>query len=234
MEKIFFKVMRFDPFKDRKPRMEKYEVPLAPFMTVLDGLFYIQGYIDGSLAFRSSCRAGVCGSCTVHINGKYRLACETQLKNLNSDTVVVLPMAHMPVIKDLFVDMTKFWKHYKEIRPYLIPGSPPPEKERHQSIDQRKKLDGLIDCILCGSCYAACDVAGTDSDYKGPAALLKANRFFQDSRDCAKVERIELVDGEHGIWRCRSIFNCQIVCPKDLDPAGNIMALKRAAIPVKI
>lgn len=228
-----FKVFRYDPKKDKCPHFESFNVETKPGMTVLEGLYYIREKLDGSLVFRSSCRAGVCGSCAMHINGCYRLACETQISNLTG-SIKVRPLAHLPVIKDLVVDMSLFWQKYKAIKPYLMPGSPAPEKERAQTPDERAKLTDTIDCILCAACYASCTVTGTDPEYLGPAAILKADRFFLDTRDSAKEERLRLVDGEHGIWRCHTIFNCQKACPKELDPAGAISHLKRASIKHKL
>lgn len=234
METAQFKVFRFDPTVDKKFRFDTFKVELREGMTVLEGLFYIQENLDGSLAFRSSCRAGVCGSCAMHINGRYRLACETQIAHLKSSSVKIRPLAHLPVFKDLFVDMENFWRKYKEIKPYLIPGDPPPERERVQSQDERARIDFIIDCILCAACYAGCPVNLYDEEYLGPTTLLKANRFFQDSRDSAKVERLELVDGLHGVWRCHTIYNCQEVCPKEIDPTASIANLKRHLIGQKL
>ncbi|RKY90018.1 succinate dehydrogenase iron-sulfur subunit [candidate division KSB1 bacterium] len=230
MEKVIFKVFRFNPERDKKPRFDKYEVPIRNGMTVLDALYYIQGYLDGSLAFRSSCREGVCGSCGMHINGKYRLACETQINRLKSKKITIKPLGHLPVIKDLVVDMTDFWEKYSYIKPYLIAGAPPEENERIQTQDDRNKLDGLIDCILCACCYAACTITDTEKNYLGPAALLKVDRFVEDSRDNNKKERLLTVSGDSGIFRCHTLFNCQEVCPKNLDPTGAIARLKRMAI----
>lgn len=224
-----FKIFRFDPDTDKRPYFKSYEVPDKKGLTVLEGLLYIQQNLDGSLAFRTACRAGICGSCAMHINGSYRLACETQIGALGSK-IKIRPLAHLPVIKDLFVDMTKFWDRYKFIKPYLIPGDPNPEKERIQTPDQREKLNDMIDCILCGCCYSSCTVTLTDPEYLGPAAIMKANRFVCDSRDNAKKERLKLVDTDHGVWRCHTIFNCQKACPKDLNPPASIANLKRKTL----
>jgi len=229
-DKYIFKIFRFDPEKDKRPRFQKYEVPARPYLTVLDALFYIQDNLDGSVAFRSSCREGVCGSCAMHINGKYRLACETQISLLKSKTIRLRPLAHLPIIRDLFVDMRAFWDKYREIKPYLMPGNEAPEKERLQTVDERKKIDILVDCILCSSCYSSCPVTATDEKYLGPAALLKADRFLCDSRDKANEERLTIINGDHGAFRCHTIFNCQKVCPKDLDPTGAIADLKMKKI----
>jgi succinate dehydrogenase / fumarate reductase iron-sulfur subunit len=225
-----FKLFRFNPTVDKKHRFQEYEVPTKQGMTVLEGLFYIQQKLDGSIAFRSSCRAGICGSCAMHINGKYRLACETQILLLKSNTITIRPLAHLKVIKDLIVDMTPFWNKYNHIKPYLMPGEPNPEKERMQTSDDRARLDGLIDCILCSCCYASCPIVETAPNYLGPAALLKADRFIQDSRDNAKEERLKLIETEDGVFRCHTVYNCQEVCPKKLDPTGSIASLKRKAV----
>lgn len=233
MDKRTFKIFRYDSSKEESPRFESFEVPVEKGMTVLDGLIYIQNNLDGSLAFRSSCRAGVCGSCAMHINGKYQLACETQIHSLRLKTVTIRPMAHLKVIKDLFVDLEPFWEKYKLIKPFLQPGGPAPERERIQTADDRLKLEGLIDCILCGACYASCTVCETHPDYLGPAVLLKVNRFVEDTRDNAYNERLDDVSGFNGVFRCHTIFNCQEVCPKDLDPTGSIANLKRKIIKKK-
>jgi len=232
---VTFKIFRCDPETDEQPHFDTYTVP--PFkkgLTVLEALFYIQEKLDGSLAFRSSCREGICGSCAMHINGKYRLACETQVADLGTDTVTVQPLGHLRVLRDLVVDMEPFFKKYKHIKPFLMPGSPPPERERPQTVGEHAQVMPSIDCILCASCYASCTVTATDPEYLGPAALLWADRFMRDSRDNADEERLRLVGQMHGIWRCHTIFSCQEVCPKDLDPTGAIADLKRRSIKRKL
>lgn len=225
-EKYVIRILRFDPDTKEKPRWDRFEVPYRKGMTVLDGLNYIQGFLDGSLAFRSSCRAGVCGSCAMHINGRYRLACETQI-SLLGNTINIRPLGHLPIIRDLVVDMRPFFEKYKAIKPYLITKEPPPEKERPQSQAERENLTGIVDCILCAACYASCPMTDADPYYLGPAALAKANRFVVDSRDAHLKERLVIVGDEHGIFRCHTAFNCSDVCPKKIDPAGGIANLKR-------
>lgn len=225
-DRIDFKVLRYDRKKDQRPYWQTYRVERVPGMTVLSALLEIQTKQDGSLAFRYACRAGVCGSCAMHINGKYRLACETQVKELGR-TVKLRPLGHLEVIKDLMVDLSPFWDKYRTVKPYLIAGDSPPERERHQSADDRTKLDVLTDCILCAACHAACTLTALDSDYLGPAVLTKIDRFVSDTRDGHTEQRLEMASGEHGVWRCHTIFNCQKVCPKDIDPAGAIGHLKR-------
>lgn len=237
---VTFKVFRFDPSKDKNSRFDTFQVPLEKGLTVLESLYYIMENLDGSLAFRSSCRAAVCGSCAMHINGKYRLACNTLVESLNSDTVTIQPLAHLPILKDMVVDLTNFFRHYEAIKPYIITDSNMsagggsafggPEKEFIQSPKDRRKIDVLIDCILCAACYGSCPVAAGDSDYLGPAALLKTARFVYDSRDKGLKERLKLVAHSEGIFRCHTIFNCQIVCPKNLDPSAAIAKLKKKSI----
>jgi len=227
-ETLTVKIFRLNPKEDKAPRFDVYKLEKQPRMTVLDVLFYIQNYLDGSLAFRSCCRAAVCGSCAMHINGMYRLACRTQVSTLGKE-IIIRPLSHLKILKDLITDMTPFWEKYKYIKPYLMPGSPPEDKnkERYQKAYDQEKLIGLIDCILCGACYGACPITLSSKNYLGPAALLKAYRFVVDTRDKALEERLLLVGEENGVWRCHTVFNCQKVCPKSLDPTGAIGALKR-------
>jgi succinate dehydrogenase / fumarate reductase iron-sulfur subunit len=222
-------IFRFDPETDKAPRFEAFDVPYWKGMTMLDALFSIQDFKDPSLCFRFCCRAGICGSCAMHIGGRYRLACETQASLALSKRLTIRPLTHLPIVRDLVVDMAPFWAHYKKILPYLMPGNPPPEKERLQTPSDRDKLDGLIDCILCASCHASCPMTQSDESYLGPAALAKANRFVADSRDNASAQRLKIVADEHGVWRCHTVFNCSLACPKEIDPAGAIAHLKRAA-----
>ncbi|MBI5700543.1 succinate dehydrogenase iron-sulfur subunit [Candidatus Saganbacteria bacterium] len=225
---ITFKIERFDPDVDREPRFQTYSVADNKEMSVLEALFYILENLDGSLSFRYSCRGAVCGSCAMHINGRNRLACQTLIKTLNSKTITVSPLPHQKIIKDLVVDMDNFFEKYEKIKPYLINHSVEPEKERLQSIKEREKIDEMVNCILCGACYSACTMSALDGKFLGPAALTKAYRFYADSRDTAKKERAEIVDSEHGIFRCHTLFNCSEVCPKKIVPTYSIQKLKGA------
>jgi succinate dehydrogenase / fumarate reductase iron-sulfur subunit len=220
-----FSVFRYDRNNGAKPHFQDYDIPDIKGMTVLEGLFYILEELDSTLAFRCSCREAVCGSCAMHINGQYRLACKTQISALEQP-ITVRPLAHMPVIKDMAVDMSQFWENFRLIKPYLIPKETPPQKEFQQSPEERKKLDPHVDCILCAACYGSCPVSNGDPNYLGPHALLKALRFIEDSRDGAKRERLAIVAKDIGVFRCHTIFNCQKVCPRDLDPTGAISKLK--------
>ena len=228
-----FKVFRYNPESPDSAGFQRYELPDTASMTVLEGLYFIMENLDSTLAFRSSCRQGNCGSCAVHINGQYRLACETQVSDMGK-TVIIRPLAHMKIIRDLVVDMDPFFKQYEAIKPYLIASGEPPQKEYIQSPKERQRIDFHIDCILCACCYGSCPVAATDPKYLGPHALLKALRFVDDSRDGATNERLAYVASDFGVFRCHTIFNCQQVCPKKLDPTGAIGKLKMKAVWAKL
>lgn len=226
-----FRVFRYDPETDSEPRYDEFEVPADVSTTVLEGLFYILENIDASLSWRSSCRAAVCGSCGMKINGRYGLACRTLVKSLRSGVITVEPLAHLPLIKDLVVDMTDFYKKYEVVEPYLIPKEiPEARKEFYQSPKNRKDLDGLVECILCGSCYSACTMCHWDADFPGPFALLAADARLRDDRDSQGGERILQLVSESGIWRCHTELQCTDVCPKGLSPTEAINHLKRRSV----
>jgi len=228
-----FRVFKYNPDSDPQPYFREFQVPDHKGMTVLEGLYYILEHHDPSLAFRSSCRQGICGSCAMHINDMYRLACETQIADMGP-VITVRPLAHMRVLRDLVVDMTPFFNQYERIKPYLIPAEKPGEKEYYQSPKDRKIIDHHVDCILCAACYGSCPVVAGDEKYLGPHALLKALRFVDDSRDGATGERLAFVASDFGVFRCHTIFNCQQVCPKDLDPTGAIAKLKMKSLWAKL
>ena len=230
LKAVTLKVFRFDPQIDQEPYFQEFDIPLRPSMTMLDGLFHILEEQDHTLSFRFACREGVCGSCALFINGSYRLACQTQFANLQTEIVVVNPLPHLPLIKDLVVDMTPFFEKYELIMPYLKKLTAPPEKEHLQSPTQRKKINEVVDCILCGCCHSACPMTWINKEYLGPAALTKAYRFVADNRDEASPERINIVNTEVGIWRCHTTFNCAEACPKMINPTASIQALKRRAV----
>jgi succinate dehydrogenase / fumarate reductase iron-sulfur subunit len=162
------------------------------------------------------------------INGRYKLACSTLISEIGRD-VIIQPLPHMPVIRDLVVDLTTFFEKYKVIKPYVVPINPPPEKEWIQSPKQRSKINDSTDCILCAACYSSCPSVWTGKRYLGPAAILQAYRFAADSRDGILRDRVEVLGSENGLWRCHTIFNCTEACPKSLNPARFIESLKRTA-----
>ncbi len=233
METKTLAIFRFDPEEDPEPAIARYEVPLwHQGVTVQEAMFYILDHLDGSLAFRYACRAEVCGSCAAVINGSYRLACGTRLDEFPGSEVVVGPIPRLRVIKDLVVDMEPFFRKYEAVMPYLIRRSTDsgsngtPEKEQLQSRRERRRIDEMIDCILCGSCYSSCPSVWLGDEFLGPAALLKSYRFVADSRDEGRGDRLEAVDGRPGVWRCHTIFNCAEACPKKIVPTYSIQKLK--------
>ncbi len=227
-----FRIFRFDPEKDQEPRYREYQVECPKGSTVLDALNEIKWRQDGTLSYRRSCRHGICGSCAMTINGKNNLACESQVETLKG-VIWVEPLRSFPIIKDLIVDMEPFYERLKAVKPYFIAGTPPTDKERLQSPQQRKLLDGSYECILCGCCTSSCPSYWADKDFLGPAALLKAYRFVFDSRDEGTQERLVILDNKHGLWRCHTIFNCAEACPKGLNPTWAIGKLKQKVIKEK-
>ncbi len=229
-----FQVYRYDPDTDARPRMQEYDLPDSPGdRMLLDALVRLKG-LDDSLSFRRSCREGVCGSDAMNINGRNGLACIQPLRALK-EPVVLRPLPGFPVIRDLIVDMTQFFAHYEEIRPYLINRELPPERERLQSPEARERLDGLYECILCACCSGFCPSYWWNPDkFIGPAGLLQAYRFIADSRDTATAERLAYLDDVYRLYRCRTIMNCTEVCPKQLSPSRAIekirLALVRASV----
>lgn len=230
MEKYYtFKIKRFLPEETPSVRWDEFRIKLNRMERIIDGLIKIKETRDGTLTFRKSCAHGVCGSCAMKINGKNRLACQTLVKDM-PEVIEIEPLPALPVIKDLVVDMTLFFEKNDRVLPYLINDEPPPERERLQSPDDQHKILESITCIMCGSCTTSCPVFWADKEYLGPSALLKAYRFTFDTRDRATQQRLEKITGEHGVWRCHSIFNCVDVCPKEIDITKHILKLKRLAV----
>ncbi len=222
------RVFRYAP-GDGGGRFVDYEIDAPTGSTVLDSLFQVKHEIDGSLAFRCSCRSAICGSCAMTINDANRLACKTQIRELGRQ-VKVEPLVGYPVVKDLVIDMGLFWRQYRSLKPHLIGEAPPPEQEWIQSPGKRKVLDEPAQCIMCGACSSSCPVMWTDERYLGPAALLKVWRFVADSRDTATEERLGMINNEFGVWRCHTIFRCVDSCPKYINPTDAIENLRRAAV----
>ena len=224
-----FTVYRYDPDTGENPRYDTFEIDLdscGPM--VLDALFKIKNEIDPTLTFRRSCREGICGSCSMNLNGKNALACTTAIDDLKGD-VRITPLPHMEVIKDLVPDFTHFYAQYASIRPWLQTVSTTPSgKERLQSPEQREKLDGLYECILCACCSTACPSYWWNSDkFLGPAILLQAYRWLADSRDEMTGERLDDLEDPFRLYRCHTIMNCANVCPKGLSPAKAIAETKK-------
>jgi len=232
---VTLRIQRFDPSADVEPYWQKYNVRIRPAMTVLDALFEVLNHQDGTLAFRFCCRAGVCGSCAMVIAGKIRLACETQISQfLDLNEIMISPLPHQKVVRDLAVDYEHFFERLRAVKPYLIGKEPCPEKEYIQLPKERVPINEPIDCIMCGSCTSACTMAWTSSSYLGPAALLKSYRFLVDTRDAVPDERLDIIESENGVWRCHTQFNCVEVCPKKLNPTEAIQRQKIKAIKRKL
>lgn len=225
---VRLRIQRFDPKTDTEPHYDTFEVTTKPGMTVLDALFQVLEKQDRLLAFRYSCRSAVCGSCATFINGKQRLACNTQIIKLGRE-VTIGPLPHIPVIRDLAVDLRPYFTKMHMVKPYFEAKEPYPEKEFIQSPKDREAIDVAIDCIDCMSCFSACPMAWTDPKYPGPAAFVEAARFIADTRDTAKAERLASVGCEDGVWRCHTVFNCAEACPKSIDPPHFIQYIKRKA-----
>jgi succinate dehydrogenase / fumarate reductase iron-sulfur subunit len=227
---VKFRIYRYDPDKDEKPYMKDYDLGLDPHdRMLLDALVRIKEQ-DDSLSLRRSCREGVCGSDAMNINGKNGLACITQLADLK-EPVELRPLPGLPVIRDLIVDMTQFFKQYHSITPYLRNEDPAPEKERLQSPKEREELDGLYECILCACCSTSCPSFWWNPDkFVGPAGLLQAYRFIADSRDQATAERLDNLEDPYRLFRCHSIMNCVDVCPKNLNPTRAIGKIKELMV----
>jgi len=221
-----FKIYRYDPDVDKSPRMQTYDIGEVANGTMLLEALLMCKKQDETLSFRRSCGEGVCGSDALNINGRNGLACITPLSDLKQP-VVIRPLPGRPVIRDLVVDLSGFYKQYREVKPYLVLKDPEPEVELFQTPEDRDKLDGLYECILCGCCSTACPSFWWNPDkFLGPAALLQAWRFIADTRDQATDERLSALEGPYRMFRCHTIMNCVEVCPKGLNPTKAIGRIK--------
>ena len=233
MEMFKFQVMRFNPDKDEKWYMQDYELELEPTdVKLLDALVKLKAK-DDSLSFRRSCREGICGSDGMNINGKNGLACLTNIRELKQP-IQLRPLPGLPIIRDLIVDMTQFFNQYHSVKPFVVNDNLAPERERLQTQEERKELDGLYECILCACCTTACPSFWWNPDkFVGPSGLLNAYRFIADTRDTRTNERLDNLNDPYRLFRCHTIMNCVDVCPKHLNPTRAIgkikeMMLKRA------
>lgn len=226
-----FKIYRWSPDDDQNPRVDTYKVDLSTCgPMVLDALIKIKNEMDSTLTFRRSCREGICGSCAMNIDGTNTLACTKAIEDV-SGTVSVYPLPHMKVVKDLVPDLTNFYAQHASIEPYLKTDTPAPEKEWKQSREDREKLDGLYECILCACCSTSCPSYWWNQDrYLGPAALLQAYRWLADSRDEATGERLDNLEDPFRLYRCHTIMNCAKACPKGLSPAKAIAEIKKMMV----
>ena len=223
-------ISRYDPERDQKPYMQDFEIEPGPQDRMLLDVILSLKARDDSLTIRKSCREGVCGSDAININGRNGLACVTRIAELK-EPVVLRPLPSFPIIRDLVVDMTGFFKQYHSIKPYLVNHDPVPERERLQSPAQRELLNGSYECILCACCTSQCPSFWWNPDkFVGPAGLLQAHRFIVDSRDQAKQERLDDLNDAYRLFRCRTIMNCTEVCPKGLAPSRAIEQIRLAMV----
>ncbi|MBP7971712.1 MAG: succinate dehydrogenase iron-sulfur subunit [Candidatus Nanopelagicales bacterium] len=228
---VRIKVLRFDPESGDAAYWQEFTVACFPTDRVLTALEKIKGEQDGSLTFRRSCGHGICGSDAMRINGRNRLACKTLIKDLNTKKpITVEAIKGLPQEKDLVVDMEPFFDAYREVMPFLVTDGHPPTKEWIQSADERASFDDTTKCILCAACTSACPVFWNDGQYFGPQAIVGAHRFIFDSRDKGRDERLEILNSQEGVWRCRTIFNCTEACPRGIEVTKAIQEVKRALI----
>ncbi|MFL6341610.1 MAG: succinate dehydrogenase/fumarate reductase iron-sulfur subunit [Nitrososphaeraceae archaeon] len=238
-EKIILKVFRANvAMHQERPSFDSFEIPLKRWTTVLDALIYAKSYIDSSIGIRYSCRMASCGSCGMKINGIPRLACYTNISELEGDTVVCEPLPNFPHIRDLVTDFSQFFNHHKEMSPYIhnekadIEATANQEIQEHtlsefkQTPEDVEKYLQFSYCIRCGLCYSACPTVATDTKFPGPQALSQAYRYYADTRDNGDKQRMNSIDNRHGIWRCHFAGSCSQVCPKGVDPALGIQLLR--------
>ncbi len=229
---IVLRVQRFDPSLEEKPHFERYAVPLKDGMTVLDALIHAKDRLDHGIALRFSCRMASCGSCGMKIDGRPRLACETRVSELSSSTVTVQPMDNFRIVRDLVVDLESTFSKHVAISPHLVRKADAGEQSlpSGEYLMTPKELDTFVQftyCIKCGLCSSSCPTSSTDALFLGPQALAQEYRYLMDARDEAWEERLDIVDSEHGVWRCHFAGTCSAVCPKGVDPALGIQLLKR-------
>jgi succinate dehydrogenase / fumarate reductase, iron-sulfur subunit len=230
-EETEFRIYRWNPEDSENPHVDTYYVDrhdCGPM--VLDALIWIKNNIDPTLTFRRSCREGVCGSCAMNIDGTNTLACTKACSEIRGDARVY-PLPHMKVVKDLVPDLTNFYAQYASIKPWIRTQTPAPDRERLQSKEDREKLDGLYECILCACCSTSCPSYWWNGDrYLGPAILLQAYRWIVDSRDESTGERLDDLEDPFKLYRCHTIMNCTRTCPKGLNPAKAIAEIKKLLV----
>ena len=232
--KVHIKIQRFRPDERQRLQFNEYEVDTKPGMTVNDALFAIKEKLDGSISWRVSCRMGICGSCGMKINGRWMLACQTQLADLGTNRIILEPMPNYPIIKDLVSDLTELYMKHRKVKPFIIRTDreefEKPTREYVQTSEQMESYLQFAYCIMCGLCNSACPVIPTDQKFIGPQALAQAFRYNADSRDEDASSRLEVVDEPHGCWRCHFAGACSAVCPRGVDPALAIQLLRRDSL----
>ncbi|MGD1838100.1 MAG: succinate dehydrogenase/fumarate reductase iron-sulfur subunit [Nitrososphaeraceae archaeon] len=230
-KEVTLKVFRINPAKDNSSHFDEFQIPVKRWSTVLDALLTAKNYKDSSIGLRYSCRMASCGSCGMKINGKPRLACYTKVSELDSDTITCEPLSNFPYIRDLATDFSQFFEKHKNVMPYIQHEKADIEEKNNltefsQSPEDLDRFLQFSYCIKCGLCYSACPTVATDVKFPGPQALSQAYRYFADSRDSDKDNRLNVIDDRHGIWRCHFAGSCSNVCPKGVDPALGIQLLR--------
>ena len=227
---LILRIRRFDPHREPQRWLDTFSLEPRKGMNLLEALFRIQDEQDGTLSFRYSCRGAVCGSCAMKVNGKVVLACRTHTEDLSGSPSLIEPLPYFPVLRDLIVDMSAFFDHYREIEPYLHGEPVPSGRESAMSEEKQKEIDPYINCILCGICFGVCPAFERDPQYLGPAMLAKAYRFLIDPRDKRherSEEILKRVGRQTGVWGCNTVFNCVRVCPKQVPPTHAILSLRK-------
>ena len=233
--KVHLKIKRFNPETDKKPYWGEYDIEAEETDRVLDALQAVKWTIDGTLNFRRSCAHGICGSDAMRINGRNALACKLLVRDaVKNGTITLEPILGLKVMKDLIVDMEPFFAQYRAVMPYLINDTDPGPKERPQSQEERARFDDTTKCILCACCTTSCPSFWARGEYVGPAAIVQAHRFIFDSRDEGAEDRLNILNDPDGVWRCRTIYNCTDVCPRDIQVTKAIGEVKAALVTGKI
>jgi succinate dehydrogenase / fumarate reductase iron-sulfur subunit len=224
---LTLRITRYQKEKDPPQWIQTFCVETREGMNLLEALIKIQDEQDGTLAFRYSCRGAVCGSCAMQVNGKVILACRTHVEDLLAKPVLIGPLPYFPVIRDLIVDLSTFFEHYRKTEPYLHGKTVSPKTEYFMDEKNRKQIDPYIQCILCGICFGVCPAFNRDDPFLGPAILAKAYRFFTDPRDKRGEKILEKVNGQTGVWACNTVFQCVKACPKEVPPTHAIVKMRR-------
>ena len=225
---VIVRIFRFDPEKDKKPHYTTHSLEVDPNDRILDLLEQVKCYQDGALSFRRSCAHGMCGSDAIRINGRNYLACKALVKDFGTNKFTIEPILGLKVIKDLIVDMEPFFESYRSVMPYLVNDEAEPEKERLQSPQERERFDDTTKCILCACCTTSCPSFWANEQYVGPAAIVTAHRFIYDSRDRAGAKRLRILNDQFGVYRCHTIFNCTVACPREIEITQAIGEVKKA------
>lgn len=223
---IQLKVFRYQPEKSEKPYYDLFQVKAEPTDRILDLLEHVRGDMDETLSYRRSCAHGVCGSDAMRINGKNALACKVLVKDLGTTEITIEPILGLKVERDLIVNMEPFFEQYRAVLPYLINDEPAPEKERLQSPEERLLIEDTTKCILCAACTTSCPSYWANNRYLGPAAIVNAHRWIYDSRDRGAVQRLKKLGSPDGVWRCRTVFNCTLACPRGIQITKAIADVK--------